>query len=457
MRRVLIIAAIFLLPLTPVVLVVTGVLKGKPQTVSAVKLTVWGTMDDEKAITALAAKYQQTRSYVSITYTQMRPESYAAQLVSAWAQGTGPDIFFVPSNWIGQMSQYAVPMMSNLTVPQVLISKGVFGTTTKVVTNPKPAPSVSALQGTFIEAVTGDVIRNGQVWGLPLSVDSVVMYYNKDLTSNAKIFEPAKTWSELQSQINNNRLTITNDQGKIVQSGVALGTANNLPYATDILSLLMMQNGSPMITADRQAHINDAASQQALQFYLSFAQPKKNNYSWDPAMTNARDAFVQGKVAYFFGTLADRPIIEASTVNWGTAPMLHIRETGDNDGVSGSERFIDNAQYQIMMVSKASATAKRATQAWNFVEFVTQTGNITPYLQMTNRLPPQSALLSKLQDDATFGLYAKQLLTAKSWYRGNDGPGVDAILQDLITNALSEKSDIVELLNLANSRIQATL
>lgn len=457
MRRVLIIAAIFLLPAVPIVLVVTGVLKPKQQTVAPVQLTIWGTTDEGGAINTLIAKYRQTRSYATITYTMVRPEDYAEQLVSAWAKGTGPDIFFVPASWIGQMSQYAVAMPAILTVPQIIVSGGLFGNTTKVVTSPRAAPSIATLEASFIEAVTDNVIRGGKVWGLPLGVDTLVTYYNKDLTNNAKIFEPAKTWSELQSHINSNRLTVTDEQGKIVQSGVALGTANNLPYATDLLTLLMMQNGSPMTTPNRQAFLNDASSLQALQFFLSFAQPKKNNYSWDESLTNARNAFLEGKVGYFFGTLADRAAIEASALNWGVAPMLHIRSTGDNDGLTKTERYIDSAQYQVAMVSRASASARRSTNAWSFVEFVTQAANVTPYLQITNRLPAQLSLLIQQKDDPNMGVYANQLLTAKSWYLGNDGPGVEKILRELITNALTEKSTAQELLDLANKRIQATL
>lgn len=456
MRRVLIIAAIFLIPLTPVVLVVTGVLKSKPQTVSPVTLSVWGTADEEKAIAAIVAKYRQTRSYVTVVYTKVQPEEYAAQLVSAWAQGTGPDVFFAPSNWIGKMSQYAVPMPADLSVPQVIVTKGIIGTSSKVVANTKVAPSISSLKNSFVEAAIGDIVRDSQVWGLPLSMDTVVTYYNKDLTNNAKIFEPASTWSQLQTQLTANKLTQIDEQGKLIRSGVALGTSNNVPYATDLLALLMMQNGSVMTTNDNRAQINDEAGLQALKFYLSFAQPRKSNYSWDATQTNARDAFLQGRVGYFFGTLADRTTIGATNLNWGVAPMLHIRASGDNDGTT-SERYIDIARYNVAMVSKASAQSGRSTQAWNFVEFVTQAGNITPYLQITNQLPAQKSLLAPYENNQDLAVFAKQLLTAKSWYRGNDGVAVEIYLSQLIDAGLSEKSDLTELLNRTNAQIQSTL
>lgn len=457
MRRVLIIAAILLLPITPIVLVVTGVLKSKPATVSPVTLTVWGTQDDERALATLTEKYRQTRSYVTVQYTKIREEDYLNQLVNAWAQGTGPDIFFAPSNWIGKMSQYAVPMPSNLTVPHVIVSKGLLGTTTKVTTGNRTAPSVAALSNTFVETVSDDVVRDGQIWGLPLSMDTIVVYYNKDLTNNAKIFEPAATWSQLQSQLTANKLTQTDEQGKLVQSGVALGTTNNVAYANDLLALLMMQNGSVMTTADKQAHLNDDAGLQALNFYLSFAQPRKNNYSWDATQTNARDAFIQGKVAYYFGTLADRNVIGATNVNWGVTPMFHIRTTGDNDGTTNSERFIDMAKYDVLMVSKSSATAKRSTQAWNYVEFISQPGNVGSYMQLTSRLPAVTSLLAPFENNADLSVFAKQLLTAKTWYRGTDGVAVDGYLTQLLNAGLEGKTDLIELLNRANTQIQSTL
>lgn len=463
MRRVLIILGILLLPLTPVVLVVTGVLKSKPQTLPKVELTVWGTDDDEKAIAALTAKYRQSRSYVTVTYVKQRAEDYQQQLISAWAQGTGPDIFFVPATWIGQMSQYAFPMPANIGVPQVKVEKGVLGTTTKIVADSRPAPSTATLERTFIEAATVDVVRDGQIWGLPLSMDTLVLYYNEDLLNNAKIFKPASTWGELKAQVESSQLTIADDQGRLIQYGAGLGAADNVPYATDLLTLLMMQNGSAMIDRDGQAHLNDADALNALQFFLSFAQSRKTNYTWDAAGTNARDAFLQGKLAYYFGTLADRATIQGSNVNWGVSSMLHVSKAGDNDGrkknAAGESpiRFLDAARYQVAMVSKAGALAGRGTYAWNYLNSVSDPTNVGSYIQITGRLPAVRDLLAQLESSQDLGLYAKQLLTALTWYHGNDGPAADTYLRQLITAGLQEKSTLTELLERTNKQIQSTL
>lgn len=457
MRRVLLIVAILLVPAIPLFLVLSGVLKKAPTTVPPIHLTVWGTQDPATAFTRIIAKYRQTRSYITVDYTQVRPQDYFQQLVQAWAQGTGPDIYFVPNAWIGQMAQYSVAEPASLAVPQVITSKGILGTSTKVVSNPKPAASIGSLQNTFVDTVTSDIVQNGQVWALPLSMDTLVTYYNKDLLNNAKVFEPAQTWSDLQNQVVTNHLTVTDQNNQLVQSGVALGTATNLPHATDLLTLLMMQNGATMVSSDGHVQFQDAAGLTALNFYLSFAQARKVNFSWDANQPNALDAFLHGKVAYYFGSLIDRTQIAASGLNWGAAPMLHIRATGDNDVASNSERFIDISDYQVAMVAKASQLGGRDRYAWNLLDYLSQAGNVTAYLQATNGLSAIKSILAQQKNDANLGVYASQLLTARSWYHGAGGQSVDGYLQALITNGLAAQSDPQTLLNLAAQQIESTL
>lgn len=457
MRRILLILAIFLVPAVPIVLVVTGVLKKAPTTVAPVTLTIWGTEDQTSAFAPIIGKYRQTHPYATITYRQVSADDYAQQLLQGWSQGTGPDIFFAPNTWIGGMANYAVPMPSDLTVPIVQTTKNLFGVTQQVLTQHVAAPAVSDTIAAYVDAVGSDIERDGQIWALPLSMDTLVLYYNKDLLNNAKVFQPAATWPELASQIQGNHLTVTDADGHLVRSGVALGTANNVPYASDILQLLMLQNGATMVTPESHAAFNQAPGLTALNFYTSFAQSTKTTYSWDGNQTNARDAFVQGKVVYYIGSLADRATIAASSVNWSVAPMLHLSSQGDNDAATGSTRYIDVARYPVLMVSKASATSGRSTQAWSFLQFASQASNVPEYLDVTGGLSAQKSILTKQKDDATLNVYAGQLLTAKTWYHGTAGSSLDQYFNDLITSVVSGRTGAQEALNLAAQQIDSTL
>ena len=291
-------------------------------------------------------------------------------------------------------------------------------------------------------------------------MDTVVLYANNDLLNNSKVFEPAKTWTDLINQINRNQLTVIDDRNTIVQAGVALGTIDNIPHATDLLSLIMMQNGSQMIDERSQkVHINDAGGLEALNFYTSFAQPKKSNHSWNTDMANAKQAFLQGKLVYYFGTYADRTEIAASGLNWSANQMLHLDARGDNDAISGSQRFIDIADYEVAMVAKSSAVgnSRKSVLAWNLVYYMSHSGNVGSYLRATNKLSALKKLLAVQQQDQKKAVFAGQLLTARSWYHGRDANRADQALRALVTGVVNNGTDPKTALNLAAQQIEATL
>lgn len=457
MRRILIIAVILLIPIVPIVLVVTGVLGTKPQTVKHMELTVWGTEDEVAAFKTLFPKYNAARPYVRMTYTKVRSEDYVDQLVRAWATGSGPDVFFVPNTWVGQMEQYALPMPASLTVPQVLKGKGLFGDATEVSSPAVAAPSVATLRGQYVDGVLGDIVRDGKVWGLPLAIDTVAVYYNKDLLNNAQVFAPAKTWTELLQQIDTNRLTATDEADTIVRAAIGLGTADNVPYSADILSLLLMQNGVPEVTTGGRTNLRDAKAQTAFEFFLSFSDAKKVSYSWNIAQPNAREAFLAGKVAYYIGTYQDRQAVAASSLNWGVSPMFHLASDGDNDAATGQRRFINLARYQVPMVSKASELSQRSAQAWNLVYYMSRDRNVPLYLNATGRLAALQSLLANQKDRPDYQVFATQMLTAKSWYRGRDGANVERQLREMITSVVTNQSDVADALRLANDQLNAAL
>jgi ABC-type glycerol-3-phosphate transport system substrate-binding protein len=131
-----------------------------------------------------------------------------------------------------------------------------------------------------------DEIPSKKVFGLPLSMDTLVLYYNKDMLNRAKIALPPETWQQFVEQVP--KLTLVDVDNNIIQSGAAIGTSNNVPRVMDIISLLMMQNGATMILGN-QAEFGEADPEQkdyfpgakALEFYTSFANPDVEWYSWN--------------------------------------------------------------------------------------------------------------------------------------------------------------------------------
>ena len=70
----------------------------KPAQLNPVKLTVWGVYENNDDLKILFDKYTQIHPTISFEYRKFRPDEYEKQLLEAWAEDRGPDIYFLPNN-----------------------------------------------------------------------------------------------------------------------------------------------------------------------------------------------------------------------------------------------------------------------------------------------------------------------------------------------------------------------
>jgi len=59
---------------------------------------------------------------IKINYQQFRPEEYEQALLQGWAQDNGPDIFSIPSTWIGKYKTFMLPMPPKITVAHEVLT-----------------------------------------------------------------------------------------------------------------------------------------------------------------------------------------------------------------------------------------------------------------------------------------------------------------------------------------------
>ncbi len=134
----------------------------------------------------------------------------------------------------------------------------------------------------------------------------MVMYYNLDMLQSAGIALPPKTWDGVTALVPS--LTIRDNTTNAVQkSTVALGTYNNINHAKDIIALLVLQTGNPIVS-DSGGQLTTVLgngsgsgagvlSKAALEYYMSFSDPAKPTYSWNKSRADSRTAFIQGDLA----------------------------------------------------------------------------------------------------------------------------------------------------------------
>lgn len=412
-------------------------------------ITMWGFDAPENYADAINT-YHAQHPYATVTYVQKQPDNWRQQLVEAWALGTGPDVFVIPNQQVKQYQQFLVA--APVSTPSYTYTKtktlGI-KEDTKITKTMVAGPTPTSIRQEYIDTVLQDAIIGGQVYGLPISVESLVLFSNRDMLNRASIPFAATTWDEFIKEIP--KLTLLDSQNHLVQSGAALGTSTNVNHSEDILALLMLQNGVNIVdSAGTTVLLNQkaTAASQALSFYTDFANQAKSIYSWNADQDQALNAFAAGKVAYFIGYPSDDATIKS-------------RSTGINYDISAvpqvnTQKPVNIANYKIFAVSKS---AKEPLTTWNFVQYLTGREGATLILNKSLQTPARKDLIAALlaSNDQVVQVKNSQALTAVSWYRGTNEDKARTLIREAITKVNTNPNDVRTTLDSLASQLQILL
>jgi multiple sugar transport system substrate-binding protein len=420
-----------------------------------ITLTYWRVFDDSDAFEEIINNYQLIHPNITINYRKLRYEEYENELLNALAEDRGPDIISIHNTWIRRYQNKIVPMPTAITLAYP-VEKGSIKKEIIPELRTSRTPSLKELKDTFVDAVYGDVVLDdNQIYALPLSVDTLALFYNRDLLNNAGITQAPQYWNKTFQQ-DVKKLTRQDPLQGIVQSGIAMGGSNNIERFSDILSVLMMQNGATMMegkqvlfniipAATRNTNYNPGL--EALRFYIDFSNPGKEVYSWNEDLSNSITLFTSGKLAMIFGYSYHLPIIKAQ------APKLNF-SVSKLPQIEGSPIEVNFANYWVEAVSKKS---KHQEAAWDFILFSTKAEQVKSYLDKTNKPTALRALVPEQRNDNEIGIFADQVLTAKSWYKGKDPIAAETALAEMIEAAKKNLDNIMDALNAGASKVQQTI
>lgn len=417
-----------------------------------IELNYWRVTDSPNDFSELIDAYQKDHPNIIIRMRNVRLEEYKQLLTEAWADDQGPDIFSIPSTWVGEyLSKNKLQEMPENTtmVYDVVLNAEKNEREYQTKTNISPTPR--DIKTKFIDVVYPDVVRNDKIYALPLAIDTLVLYYNRDLLNEARIAEPALDWTQFKEDVK--KLTIKDKKGNIIRAGASMGLVDNVDNAFDIASLLMMQNGSPMECGDTfciGGNTKDGSTpgMDALVFYTDFANPYKDVYSWNSSMPNSLEAFADGKSAYFIGYAYQEEQIKARnpSLNYYISTVPQIE---------GTNKVVNFASYYVEVVSKKG---QHQNEAWDFVKYITDANNVTSYLAKTKKPTAIRSLIKSQEEDPDLAPFADQLLTAKNWYHGRDYENAKKVLNNLVMDVLnnSEEKSLKDLEQEANDKLNVT-
>jgi ABC-type glycerol-3-phosphate transport system substrate-binding protein len=400
-----------------------------------VTLTVWGT-DPSNVFEDMATAYKTADPGATINYTQIDPADYSQTLLKAFAAGDGPDLFEIGNRELPKWQSVAAPIPATLAT----------------------SFNLSTLQNDFPTVVGQDFVANDQVYALPLDLDTLAMYYNKDIFDSAGIVYPPTNWNEFETDIG--KLRIVNGENQITRAAAAIGgSETSIANAPDLVFLLMLQNGTQMISSDgTTATFNGSGGAgatnsnggdpglDAFNFYLQFANSASPYYTWSDSMGDAVQSFIAGNAAILFDYASAMPIIKAQQpfLNFGVAAMPQP---------ASSTIAVNYPQYMGLAVSRQGQIAA----AWQFILFATANpAGEAVYTKDTGEPPATRAYIASNLNDPTYGVFASQALTARSWYEADDTQ-IDSIMNAAIQSVLNGSTDSSHALGTAQDSVTSVM
>lgn len=284
------------------------------------QVVVWGTFDETAFSAILRTLSDSDARLKAVSYVQKSPETFDRELTDALASGSGPDLYI---------------MRSDHTVSD----------SPKVQTVPLESVSREQFQEIFVEGANVFMTQNGSI-GIPFAVDPYVLYWNRDMFATAGLAKPPIFWDELFEV--SRAITKKTDSGSIVKSALSFGEYANVTHAKGIVTMLMMQAGSPIMARDTAGRLTPAmvtraqvdtgqAAESALLYYTNFADPSKDYYSWNRSLKESRIAFADGDLALYIGLASEESVLRAlnPNLNFAVAPVPQIRNAAKtlNGGV----------------------------------------------------------------------------------------------------------------------------
>lgn len=435
-----------------------GATTAEQQATKPITLEYWTVFDDVDVLQSLVTQFKADHPYINVNLRQLRQDEFYNRLTEALAEDKGPDIISVQNkNLLAYVSKLA-SMPASVKDTTVKTVKGTVGSSTQINTVTKNMVTVDRLDREYVQAVKRDVVVDGKIYGLPMSMDVLALYYNKDLVDRSGVAETPKTWDDFQKAVK--KITKYDKQsGKILQAGAAFGTGNNVVGSDDLLYLLYKQSGLNFTTKTGAAAFNGMTQGNEtnpitiMNFYADFANSTRDTYTWNESMGNAFDKFTAGSVAFFFGySYHDAQIkARAPQLNYGILPMLQLN----------SDQPVNAANYWVQSVVGKS---KYQNEAWNLVDYLTHSKATKDYLDKTGRPTALRAYVAAQNEIPELAPFASQVLVAENWYRGRNYEAAMKAVNDMIhqwleipTNTQDVNAMQNDILNKAAAKVNQTL
>ena len=407
-----------------------GISKNTGENIGEVEL--WGTLSESKVQQWLRESTRAEGVNLDLSklvkYKKIDSENYDEAIIEALATGEGPDLFFLAQDKIIRFRD-------------------------KIRIIPFDNYSERKFKNEFVEE--GELYLGEEgIYGLPLTIDPMITYWNRSMFSSAGIAQPPELWEEVYSM--SEQLSQTQNNSDLTQSAVALGEYGNIKHAKEILSATILQAGSPIVKETTNGQFVGVLSQNdyssgpnpsvtALRFYTQFSNPSKSVYSWNSSMDEARKEFLAEDLAIYFGFSSELETIRRANPNLNF-DIAQFPKRGENSAIT----------FGKMQALSISRNAQNLGGALKIANVLTGQVASAKLAEIMNLAPPRRDLLSKEAPRAYKDVFYKAALRADAWLDPNPKK-TEEIFATMIDSVISGRRSVGGAVGLADSQIKNLL
>lgn len=410
------------------VLIFAGILPGFRAPTGGIggEVTVWGTIPRSLLAEMLGQFNDQHKNEFTLIYQEKNPQTIEREFVEAKADNRAPDLL--------------------LATHEILLAER-----DRLLSVPADTYAPRDFLDTYPEA--GRIfLRPEGTLALPLVIDPLLLYYNRDILTNAGLPTVPKTWSEFRTKVL--PLTTFDQSRNITQSAIALGDYRNIPRMKDILSMLLIQARNPILDVtgvSPRSLLNETfgytlrPTATVLDFYTQFADPARPNYTWNRSLPEAKQSFIRGQSAYYLGGASE----------WSEIKRANPRLTFDL-ALPPQKEADDRITFaRVYGVGIVQGSTKVAT-AWNAMQALASAPTVERLAEVTGLSPARSDLLDRGTTDPVLTVFYQGAISGRNWF-DFDQAKTKLIFEKMVDSVLTGRLPSVSASMEANTALESLI
>ncbi len=365
-----------------------------------VTLDYWGLWEPDGVIQGAIAAFEKEHPQIKVRYHFSDPEDYQARLENSLAHNQGPDIFRLHLTWLPVFLPSLAPL-------------------------PTPEAEKLGLEKNYFAVIKRSLKINGRYWAIPLMVDNLALYYNRQLLGAANL-KPPRTWWGFEEAAK--KLTSRDANKRIHIAGAALGTTANVDHWSDIVGLMLYQNGVDLNHPEKTKK-NLA---EALEFYTLFS---RRDHLWNDTLPNSTVAFAGGKLAFYFAPSWRVFNLEEMNpkLRFAIAPVPKLPKNvaGVDMATAEAKGELNQINWATFWVEGVNKHSRHQREAWLFLEYLASKKGLERLYQAASQIRafgeiyPRRDLAQGLTANPLLRPFVNQADNSYSWYLASFTHGSD--------------------------------